>query len=123
MLAKYRQGYDVVFGQRVGREGESAFKKLTAWAFYRFMRSFIHKDLPADAGDFRLISRPCLDALKAMRETHRFLRGMVAWVGFAQTPVPYRRRPRAAGESKYPFFKMVRFAWTAAVSFSPRRYG
>jgi dolichol-phosphate mannosyltransferase len=119
MLAKYREGYDVVYGQRAEREGETAFKKLTAWAFYRFMRTFIHKDLPADTGDFRLVSRACLDALKAMRETHRFLRGMVAWVGFAQTAVRFKRPARAAGETKYPLRKMVRFAWQAAVSFSP----
>jgi glycosyltransferase involved in cell wall biosynthesis len=119
MIARYRDGYDVVYGQRVEREGESAFKKLTAWGFYRFMRTFIHKDLPSDTGDFRLVSRGCLRALNAMRETHRFLRGMVAWVGFPQTAVRYKRVARAAGESKYPLRKMIRFAWTAAVSFSP----
>ncbi|HZZ42422.1 MAG TPA: glycosyltransferase family 2 protein [Tepidisphaeraceae bacterium] len=119
MIVQYRAGYDVVYGQRAGREGESAMKKLTAWGFYRFMRTFIHKDLPADAGDFRLVSRTCLDALKTMRETHRFLRGMVAWVGFAQTAVRFKRPARAAGETKYPLKKMLRFAWQAAVSFSP----
>ncbi len=89
------------------------------------MRAFIYRDLPADAGDFRLVSRRCLDSLKAMRETHRFIRGMVAWVGFAQTAVVYHRAPRAAGESKYPLRKMIKFAWTAAVSFStvPLRLG
>jgi polyisoprenyl-phosphate glycosyltransferase len=119
MIARYRDGYDVVYGQRVEREGESAFKRITAWGFYRFMRAFIHKDLPSDTGDFRLISRACLEALKTMRETHRFLRGMVAWIGFSQTAVQFKRAPRAAGQSKYPLRKMVRFAWTAAVSFSP----
>jgi dolichol-phosphate mannosyltransferase len=119
MLARYREGYDVVYGQRASRQGESLFKRLTAWGFYRFMRSFIHKDLPADAGDFRLVSRRCLDALKSMRETHRFIRGMVAWVGFAQTAVVYQRAPRAAGQTKYSLRKMLWFAWTAAVSFSP----
>jgi len=119
MLAEYRRGYDVVYGQRISRDGETVFKRATAWLFYRFMRSFIHKDLPPDAGDFRLISRPCLDALKSMRETHRFLRGMTAWVGFPQTAVKYHRQARIAGQSKYPFWKMARFAWTAAISFSP----
>jgi polyisoprenyl-phosphate glycosyltransferase len=119
MLAEYRKGYDVVYGQRTGREGETFFKRLMAWAFYRFMSRFIHKDLPADSGDFRLVSRPCLDAVKKMRETHRFLRGMVAWVGFAQTAVRYQRHKRIAGETKYPLRKMIRFAWTAAISFSP----
>jgi dolichol-phosphate mannosyltransferase len=119
MLARYREGYDVVYGQRISREGESAIKRFTAWLFYRLMRVFIYRDLPPDAGDFRLISRRCLDAIKSMRETHRFIRGMVAWVGFAQTSVKYQRRPRTGGETKYPFWKMVRFAWTAAISFSP----
>jgi dolichol-phosphate mannosyltransferase len=119
MLQRYREGYDVVYGQRLTRAGESGFKRLTAWAFYRLMRLFLHPNLPPDTGDFRLISRPCLDALRTMRETHRFLRGMVAWAGFAQVAVPYRRQPRAAGGSKYSWLKMIRFAWTAAVSFSP----
>lgn len=118
MLEKYRQGYDVVCGQRSGRPGESRLKRLTAWGFYRAMQIFVHKDLPADSGDFRLISRACLNAVRQMRETHRFLRGMVAWVGFPQTAVQFQRPPRAAGTTKYPFLKMVKFAWTAAISFS-----
>jgi dolichol-phosphate mannosyltransferase len=119
MLAQYRLGYDVVYGQREARAGESAFKRLTAWLFYRLMRAFVMKDLPADVGDFRLVSRPCLAALRRMRETHRFLRGMVTWVGFPQTAVKYARAGRAAGETKYPFHKMLRFATNAALSFSP----
>jgi dolichol-phosphate mannosyltransferase len=119
MLREYTRGYDVVFAQRVSRTGESLFKRLTAWGFYRFMRAFIHKDLPADSGDFRLISRRCLEALKSMRETHRFLRGMVAWVGFPQTAVQFERGPRVAGTTKYSVAGMIRFACTAAVSFSP----
>ena len=118
MLREYRSGYDVVYGQRASRQGEGWFKRATAWGFYRFMRKFVHKDLPADAGDFRLLSRACLEALKSMRETHRFLRGMVAWVGFAQTAVPFERPARAAGQTKYPLRKMVKFAWTAAAAFS-----
>lgn len=118
MIAKYREGWDVVYGQRRSRQGEGLLKRFTAWGFYRFMRAFIHKDLPPDSGDFRLMSRPCLDALKSMRETHRFLRGMVAWVGFAQTAIAFDRPARAAGNTKYPLIKMLRFAWTAAVSFS-----
>ncbi|MEO7651678.1 MAG: glycosyltransferase family 2 protein [Bryobacteraceae bacterium] len=119
MLSEYCRGYDVVYGRRESRQGETWFKRVTAWAFYRLMRSLIYHDLPLDVGDFRLISRPCLDAVGAMRETHRFLRGMVAWVGFAQTAVPYVREARVAGTTKYPFTKMLRFAWTAALSFSP----
>lgn len=119
MIARYRQGYDVVYGQRASRQGESMGKRLTAWLFYRLMRWLIYSDLPPDTGDFRLLSRRSLDAFRSMRETHRFIRGMVAWVGFAQTAVIYQRKPRVAGESKYPFRKMLHFAWTAAVSFSP----
>jgi dolichol-phosphate mannosyltransferase len=119
MLAEYREGYDVVYGRRTSRAGEGWFKRLTAWGFYRIMRGFVHKDLPVDCGDFRLVSRRCLDALLTMRETHRFLRGMVAWVGFAQTTVEYERAARVAGQTKYPLRKMLHFAWTAAVSFSP----
>jgi glycosyltransferase involved in cell wall biosynthesis len=119
MLAEYCRGYDVVYGKRTGRKGETAFKRASAWAFYRVMRMLIHRELPPDAGDFRLVSRRCLNAVASMRETHRFLRGMVSWVGFPQTAVTYERAPRAAGVTKYPFWKMLKFAWTAAVSFSP----
>jgi len=94
------------------------FKKFTAWFFYRAMRIFFLKSLPPDVGDFRLMSRRCVDSLGAMREMHRFLRGMVAWVGYPQICVPYERQARAAGETKYPLRKMIRLAWTAAVSFS-----
>ena len=119
MLELYCEGYDVVYARRTGREGESRFKRLTAWVFYRLMRSLVHKDLLPDVGDFRLMSAECLQALRQMRETHRFLRGMVCWIGFAQTSVEFRRQPRIAGESKYPLRKMVAFALTAAFSFSP----
>jgi polyisoprenyl-phosphate glycosyltransferase len=118
MVDRYQQGYDVVYGQRLARTGETAFKRFTAWMFYRIMQKLIHPDLPIDTGDFRLISRSCLDAVASMRETHRFLRGMVAWAGFAQIAVQYNRSPRAAGQTKYPLRKMFKFAWTAAVSFS-----
>jgi dolichol-phosphate mannosyltransferase len=118
MIERYCEGYDVVYGQREARSGESPFKKLTAWVFYRLMRALVHKDLPVDTGDFRLMSRQCLNGLRTMGETHRFLRGMVAWVGFPQCAVRYRRAPRAAGETKYPLRKMLTFAWTAATSFS-----
>lgn len=118
MVAQYRKGYDVVCGQRVARSGESVFKKFTAWFFYRSMRVFFLKNLPQDVGDFRLMSRRCVESLGAMRELHRFLRGMVAWVGYPQICVPYERQARVAGVTKYPLRKMVRLAWTAAVSFS-----
>jgi dolichol-phosphate mannosyltransferase len=118
MVARYREGYDVVYGQRVERAGETVFKRASAWAFYRLMRRFVHPDLPADTGDFRLVSRRCLDAILRMNEQHRFLRGLFAWVGFPQVSVRYKRNPRQFGETKYPFFKMVKFAWNAALSFS-----
>ena len=118
MLERYCDGYDVVYAQRIARDGEGLFKRLTAWAFYRLMRLLIHQDFPVDAGDYRLLSRPCLDALRQLRETHRFLRGMVAWVGFPQTAVQFRRPARAAGQTKYPFHKMLAFASDAALSFS-----
>jgi dolichol-phosphate mannosyltransferase len=119
MLAEYCRGYDVVYGKRIARKGETWFKRWSAWAFYRLMRTLIHPDLPEDVGDFRLISRRCLDAVASMRETHRFLRGMFSWSGFPQTAVTYAREARAAGVTKYPVWKMLRFAWTAAISFSP----
>jgi len=118
MIGRYREGYDVVYGQRLVRRGETFFKRSTAWLFYRLMQVLVHKQLAVDTGDFRLLSRPCLDALRQMPETHRFLRGMVAWVGFPQIGVPYERAPRVAGSTKYPLRKMLNFAWTAATSFS-----
>ena len=118
MLEKYCDGYDVVYARRTGREGESILKRATAWAFYRLMRFLIHHELPVDVGDYRLVSRQCLNALRQMRETHRFLRGMVAWVGFPQTAVQFLRPARAAGRTKYPFRKMLAFASNAALSFS-----
>ena len=118
MIARYCEGYDVVYGQRMVRQGEGPFKRFSAWLFYRLMSNFVYKDLPVDTGDFRLISRDCLSGLQQLRETHRFLRGMVAWVGYSQIGVTYERAPRVAGETKYPLRKMLKFAWTAATSFS-----
>ncbi len=118
MIERYREGYDVIYGQRQARPGENWLKRTTAWLFYRFMRAFIRKDLPVDSGDFRLLSRSCLNGLQQMRETHRFLRGMVAWVGFSQIGIQYERQPRVAGSTKYTLPNMISFAWTAATSFS-----
>ncbi|MGA2907446.1 MAG: glycosyltransferase family 2 protein [Terracidiphilus sp.] len=119
MVAEYRNGYDVVCGQRSVRAGENLFKRATAWFFYRLMQTFFLKSLPADVGDFRLMSRRCVSSLSSMRELHRFLRGMVAWVGYPQICVRYERQPRVAGTTKYPLSRMIRLAWNAAVSFSP----
>lgn len=118
MIERYCEGYAVAYGQRQSRPGETRAKLITAWLFYRVMRALVSADLPVDTGDFRLIARECLDALRQMREKHRFLRGMVTWVGFPQIAVPYERKPRAAGETKYSLAQMLKFAWTAATSFS-----
>lgn len=118
MIARYEEGYDVAYGQRMRREGESVFKRGTAWAFYRVMEACMNVPLPLDTGDFRLVSRACLDAVNAMPESHRFLRGMFAWAGFAQIAVPYSRDPRKYGETKYPLRKMLSFAWNGISSFS-----
>ncbi len=118
MIRRYCEGYDVVYGRRITRSGETIFKRFSAWLFYRIMSSMVYRDLPIDSGDFRLLSRSCLDGLRRLRETHRFLRGMVAWVGYSQVEVEYERAPRVAGETKYPIRKMLSFAWTAATSFS-----
>ena len=119
MIQQYEAGYDIVYGQRKKREGESIFKRSSAWMFYRFMRLMIHPDLPVDTGDFRLISKECLQVINKMPERDRFLRGMFAWTGFPQTGVPYTRHSRAHGTSKYPLLKMLRFAGNAVISFSP----
>jgi len=118
MIARYCEGYDVIYGQRQVRPGENWLKRITAWLFYRFMNAFIDEDLPVDSGEFRLLSRSCLNGLQQMRETHRFLRGMVAWVGFPQIGIQYEQLPRVAGSTKYTLPKMINFAWTAATSFS-----
>ncbi len=111
-------GADVVYGQRRQRDGETLFKRATAAAFYRLIGRITDVDIPVDAGDFRLITRRVLDLLVAMPERHRFLRGMVAWIGGRQVPIPYDRKARAAGESKYPLARMVRFAADAVTAFS-----
>jgi polyisoprenyl-phosphate glycosyltransferase len=118
MLQKFLEGYDVVYGQRKSRAGETPFKLATAWIFYRILQFLGYPELPSDTGDFRLISRRCLDALKELREQDRFLRGLVTWVGFMQTSVLYERRARVAGKTKYPFKEMVRFASDGIFSFS-----
>jgi len=118
MLRGYCQGYDVVYGKRLERHGESAFKLLTAKLFYWLMRTFVAPNLPDNTGDFRLISRRVADALRRMPERERFLRGMVTWVGFHQLAVTYNRPGRVAGETKYPFWKMLKLAVTAITAFS-----
>ncbi|MEO6432900.1 MAG: glycosyltransferase family 2 protein [Sphingomicrobium sp.] len=118
MAAMDAQLADVVFGVRQSREGETAFKRATAHGFYRLLSRATEVDIPLDAGDFRLMSRRALNALLAMPEQARFIRGMVAWIGFRQVPFPYDRKERFAGETKYPLAKMLRFAFDALTGFS-----
>ena len=112
------QDADVVYGVRRSRAGETAFKRATAHGFYRLLSRATEIDIPLDAGDFRLMSRRALDALLAMPEQSRFIRGMVAWIGFRQVPFPYDREQRFAGTTKYPLSKMLRFAFDALTGFS-----
>ena len=118
LIAKWKEGYDVVHARRLSRAGESPFKRATAHLFYRLLGSISSVGIRADVGDFRLIDRKVLDALRQMPEQDRFVRGMVAWLGFRQTEVLFHRLERAAGETKYPLFKMVRLALNAALGFS-----
>ncbi|MFC5406932.1 glycosyltransferase family 2 protein [Cohnella soli] len=120
MVAKWRQGYDVVYGKRIERKGESWFKKVTAAAFYRLLRSMTSVNIPVDTGDFRLMDRKVCDALTSMRERSRFIRGMVSWAGFKQDSVEYVRDERFAGETKYPLRKMIKLSLDAMTSFSTK---
>jgi glycosyltransferase involved in cell wall biosynthesis len=120
MLERWRDGSDVVYAVRSERAGESAFKLVSARWFYRIFRRLTRVELAPDSGDFRLMSRRALDALLAMPERNRFLRGMSVWVGFTQTAVPFSRGPRTAGRTKYTLSRMVRFSFDAITSFSNR---
>ncbi len=117
-MAKWREGYDVVYAIRRKRKGESPFKLLTASLFYRTIKRLTKVSIPVDTGDFRLMSRRVVAALKRSPERHRFLRGMVSWVGFKQTGIEYDRDERVAGVTKYPLPKMIRFAIDGITSFS-----
>jgi polyisoprenyl-phosphate glycosyltransferase len=118
LIAKWREGYEVVYAVRKEREGETRFKLLTASLFYRVIYRITDVNIPVDTGDFRLMDRKVVDVLNSMRERYRFLRGMSAWVGFRQIGVPYKRAARFAGETKYPLKKMVKFASDAITGFS-----
>jgi dolichol-phosphate mannosyltransferase len=118
MMKLMDDGADVVYGQRRERRGESAVKRLTALLFYRLLNKLIDVKIPPDTGDFRLMSRRTLDEFNRMPEQHRFVRGMVSWIGFRQVPLVYDRHERFAGRTKYPFKKMVRFAMDAISGFS-----
>ncbi|HET9251615.1 MAG TPA: glycosyltransferase family 2 protein [Candidatus Eisenbacteria bacterium] len=118
LLAGYGEGFDVVYAQRRVREGETWFKKATAFAFYRVIQRLTRVKIPADTGDFRLLSRRALDSLQALREQHRFMKGLYAWVGYPQKAVPYDRSPRHAGQTKWNYWGLWNFAIEGITSFS-----
>lgn len=118
MIEKWKQGYEVVYGKRLKRNGESFFKKMTAKLYYRTLKSMTEVDMPLDTGDFRLIDRKVCDALCSVPEHNRYVRGLVSWLGFRQTAVEFVREERFAGETKYPFKKMIKLASDGITSFS-----
>jgi dolichol-phosphate mannosyltransferase len=118
MVELWKQGYEVVYAKRKKRKGESAFKRFTAKAFYRILSTLTDTDIPTDTGDFRLIDRKVAEAFNSMGEHNRFIRGMVAWLGYKQTPIEYVRDERYAGETKYPLRKMLKLAFDGIMSFS-----
>lgn len=118
MINKWKEGYQVVYGKRLKRKGESIFKRATAKVFYRVLKKLTEFDIPVDAGDFRLIDRKVCDALNKMDEKNRYVRGIISWLGFKTAYVEFVREKRFAGRTKYPFKKMLKFASDAVVSFS-----
>jgi polyisoprenyl-phosphate glycosyltransferase len=118
LIAKWKEGFEIVYAQRLSRGGESRLKRWTASLFYRVLRRLTAVDIPADVGDFRLVDRKALDAFRAMPERDRFVRGMFGWMGFRQTAVPFHREARAAGRSKYDWLRMARLARDGLVGFS-----
>ncbi|QLY79090.1 glycosyltransferase family 2 protein [Clostridium intestinale] len=120
MIGLWNDGYKVVYAKRKKRKGESFFKLFTAGMFYRTLDKMTDIDIPLDTGDFRLMDRDVVNVLKTMKENNRFVRGMVSWVGFKQTPIEYERDERFAGETKYPLKKMIKFASDGIISFSAK---
>ncbi|HSO23889.1 MAG TPA: glycosyltransferase family 2 protein [Chondromyces sp.] len=118
MVARWREGFEVVYGQREEREGETWFKLATAAVFYRILRGITNVDIPVDTGDFRLMGPRAVSAFRALPERNRFIRGLVSWIGFPQTAVRYRRQARSQGATKFPVRKMLRFALDGITSFS-----
>lgn len=118
LLVKWREGFEVVYAVRSSREGETWLKKFLAARFYRMFHRMANIDVPMDAGDFRLVDRKVIDALRQVRELHRFMRGLTCWVGFRQCAVTYDRAARHAGVTKYPVWKSLNLAWDAMTSFS-----
>src|SRR3989338_4778416 len=118
LLAKWKEGYDVVYAIRASRQGENLFKKWTAQLYYRLIRKIAHLDIPLDAGDFRLITRRVAEAVRAIKEKHPYIRGLISWVGFKQAGVPVHREARFAGETKYSLGRMFQLAWSGITHFS-----
>ena len=118
MINRWKEGYEVVYAVRTERKGETWFKEFTAKLFYRIIYRITDVDIPLDTGDFRLMDRKVVDAMKHMKERHRFIRGMTSWIGFQQTGVHYARAERFAGETHYPIRKMLKFALDAITGFS-----
>ncbi len=118
MIEKWKEGYDVVYGKRAERKGDTFFKKFTAAAFYRLLKRMTDVDIPVDTGDFRLIDRKVCNALALIPERSRYVRGLISWLGFRQTGLEFSRDKRFAGETKYPLKKMLKFAFDAITSFS-----
>ncbi|MCC4115633.1 glycosyltransferase family 2 protein [Aromatoleum toluclasticum] len=118
LVRGWEEGYDVVYAQRTERDGESLAKKVTATLFYRVIGKLAHFYIPRDTGDFRLLSRRAVEALGRLREQHRFMKGLFAWIGYPQKAVPYRRDPRHAGQSKWNYWKLWNFALEGITSFS-----
>lgn len=118
MIKKWEEGYEVVYGKRLVRKGETLFKKFTAYIFYRFLKNMTDCDIPVDTGDFRLIDRKVCDSVLKLSEKSRYMRGLISWIGFKQTFIEYVREERFAGETRYSLRKMIRFALDAVASFS-----
>jgi dolichol-phosphate mannosyltransferase len=118
LLRRWREGHEIVYAVRTSRAGESWTKRFLAATFYKTFRRMANVDVPLDSGDFRLVDRKVIEALKQVRELHRFVRGLTCWVGFSQSAVPYERAARHAGVTKYPVWKSLRLAWDAITSFS-----
>ena len=123
MLSLALQGYEIVYGERASRSGETFFKKITAKVFYRLLNAISDVEMPKDIGDFRLMSHKAVRSLKEMRERHRYVRGMIPWLGYSSIALRYERKARFAGETKYPLKKMIGLALDAALSFSTRPLG
>lgn len=120
LVARWKEGYDVVYARRTARQGESALKRFTAHMFYRIINRLVERPLPADVGDFRLMSWRAVDALSRLRERHRFMKGLFVWIGYRQIEVPYARAPRKAGQTKWNYWRLWNFSIEGITSFSIR---